>query len=72
MKLLTWLSMNGMTQTQFADMVGVHPSQISRICKGQWPERKTAMAIIEATSGAVTPEDFLEGVESVRLDPGKS
>ena len=68
MKLKDWLSMNGFTQASFSEIIGVHESTIARICKGQWPERRTALAIMEATSGAVTPEDFLEGVTSVDLD----
>ena len=64
--------MNGHTQASFAELVGVHPSQVSRYLKGQRPEKKTALAIAEATGGAVIDIDYLEGFESVNLDTRES
>ena len=69
MKLKDYLSMNSLTQKQFAELVGVDQTQISRYLRGGWPERKTAIAIMEVTGGAVTPEDFLEGVKTVAIPP---
>ena len=70
MKLKDWLSMNGLSHKQFSEMVGLDRTQVGRMVRGgYWPERSTAIAIMDVTGGSVTPEDFLEGVKTVAIPP---
>jgi transcriptional regulator with XRE-family HTH domain len=60
MKIETYLSMNGMTQAEFARSVDVSQSTISRLRKGD-PSASLSLLrkIAEVTNGAVNPNDFL-------------
>lgn len=60
MKLADWLLMTKTRRRDFAKSIGVQPSVISDYCKGRYaPRPRTAEAIIRATGGAVTANDFL-------------
>jgi transcriptional regulator with XRE-family HTH domain len=69
MKLREWLAQNDITQTEFAKKVGVSPSRITHFCKdgivldgrgrpASVPSHETALAILRATGGAVTPAEM--------------
>ena len=62
MKLSEWLETNNLTASAFADQLGVSVSTVTRCMNGQRrPEWPTLDAILKATGGAVTPNDFLSG-----------
>ena len=64
MKLSEWLRSNDVSPADFAGRVGVHRSTV-----GRWidprsdakPDWDVLPRIIEATDGAVTANDFLDG-----------
>ncbi len=68
MKLAAWLATNGVRRTAFAQMIGVTPGAISQLCNQPqaWVSRDTAEAIVRATGGAVTPNDLIAGLTSLR------
>jgi|GEM_PF-2001700 len=49
----SWLDANETTQEAFAADVGISRMQLWRIMNGSMPSRDTALAIQEATNGAV-------------------
>lgn len=60
MNLADYLREAGLTSSQFAEVVGVPPSTITRIVRGdRTPRIETAAKIALATNGAVTANDFL-------------
>lgn len=60
MKLETYLSENGIKPTAFATEIGVAPSTITRLLRGERSPRLELMqAIKRATGGAVTADDFM-------------
>jgi 3,4-dihydroxy 2-butanone 4-phosphate synthase/GTP cyclohydrolase II len=61
MKLGDWLKRNQVTRADFARRIGVSPGAVTLICRehGSWLSRETAERIVAETSGAVTPNDFL-------------
>lgn len=59
MKLADFLKDRDLTVTAFAAQIERAPSTVSRIVKGQvHPDPQTMQAIITATDGSVTANDF--------------
>lgn len=55
MKLTDWLKSSGMTQCEFANLLGVHESHVSRFMRGERrPSPDLALRIEVVTSGAVS------------------
>jgi len=64
MTLSDYLTANKLTLRQFAEAVGRSEATISRIVRGRnQPDWETMGAIIKATDGLVTPNDFLPAPE---------
>lgn len=60
MRLDTYLSQQGVRPSTFAAEVGVAPSTITRLLKGErTPGLDLIAKIIRSTNGAVTADDFL-------------
>jgi 3,4-dihydroxy 2-butanone 4-phosphate synthase/GTP cyclohydrolase II len=61
MRLGDWLKRNQVSRADFARRIGVSPGAVTLICRehGSWLSRETAERIVAETSGAVTPNDFL-------------
>lgn len=60
MKLHLYLSENKITEAAFAEAIGVTRISVARYKAGRVPEAEVMDRIIEATSGAVTPNDFFD------------
>jgi putative transcriptional regulator len=60
MKLDTYLEQAGLTHGQFAEMIGCEQPTITRFTKGRVPSPDLMRKIVEATDGAVTPNDFFD------------
>ncbi|MHB2169936.1 helix-turn-helix transcriptional regulator [Alsobacter sp. R-9] len=59
MTLDLYLTLHGMNATQFAEAIGVTPSTITRILRGERrPNLETLRKIARATDGQVKAEDF--------------
>jgi 3,4-dihydroxy 2-butanone 4-phosphate synthase/GTP cyclohydrolase II len=60
-KLDIWLRRNNVSRSEFARRVGLSKGAVSQICNQNkaWLSRETAEQIVQVTSGAVTPNDFL-------------
>lgn len=62
MNLKSYLEKERLTASEFAERVGVFPSTITRAAKGEaMPSPKLMKQIMDATSGAVSPNDWFEG-----------
>lgn len=60
MKLTRYLKKNGLTISDFARMVEVTESSVSKWCRGERTPRGSHMRkIVAATAGEVSPNDFL-------------
>ncbi len=61
MKLTDWIERKGVSRQDFARRIGVTPGAVTQLCNNQaaWLSRGTAEMILRATSGAVTPNDFM-------------
>jgi transcriptional regulator with XRE-family HTH domain len=60
MKLAQYLHDNHLTQSAFAKLVGASQVQVSMWVNDKaWPTQAMAIEIYHATSGMVTPNDFL-------------
>jgi len=60
MTLDDYLRTHSVSGPAFAERIGVDPTTVYRIRKGQvLPHRKTIMAIIQATEGLVGLSDFI-------------
>ncbi|WP_092685261.1 helix-turn-helix domain-containing protein [Albimonas donghaensis] len=71
MKLRTWRTNRGMTQSEFAEAISVRTSAVSRYEAGRVPEAEIVGRIFRATGGEVRPGDFYDlpdvaGLEAVR------
>lgn len=67
MRLQDYLSQNAINLADFGRRVGRSSATISRLARGlNRPDWQTMNAIVEATGGAVQPNDFLapDGMES--------
>lgn len=61
MKLADFLKQRDITAQTFAERIGRYPSTVTRLLSGKHtPDAATMKAIIEATEGLVTPNDFFE------------
>jgi len=62
MKLADWLRRANIGRAEFARRIGVTPGAVTQFCRedGSWISRETAERIVAQTSGAVTPNDFLQ------------
>lgn len=59
MKLADWLASKEMTREKFAELIEVSPASVSGYAAGNHiPVRSTMQRIVEATGGAVQPQDF--------------
>lgn len=57
-----WLEKEGLTQSAFAERVGISPATVSLLVRGHvWLSRATARRIAEVTKGEVTAHDFAVG-----------
>lgn len=64
-QLETYLTQNGLKQSQFAELVSLHPSVVSRFIKGEArPSLETAFAIERATGGAVPASSWVNHGEA--------
>ena len=65
MKLASWLKSNGISARDFAARIGTTEATISRLKNARaQPSFELAEKILEATAGAVTPNDFLKRTSS--------
>ncbi len=72
MRLKDWLSERRMTGSDFADLISVDKSNVSRWINGHVrPEWDVIKRIKDATGGAVTADDFL-GDEPTPAGNGKA
>lgn len=55
-----YLSEQGITQAQFAEQIGVEQPTVARYVGGRVPEPSVLRKIVEATGGAVQPNDFFD------------
>lgn len=61
MRLSDYLEKNRLTQTEFAKLIDADQGQIARYISGdRLPRRDVMQKIIDATAGAVTPNDFFD------------
>jgi 3,4-dihydroxy 2-butanone 4-phosphate synthase/GTP cyclohydrolase II len=61
MQLADYLNQHGIKRTEFAREIGVSPQTITGWCDGTfWPGKENAKRVVEATAGAVTPNDFMQ------------
>lgn len=60
MQLADYLKSNGIKRNVFAASIGVSPQTVTGWCDGSfWISKDKAKRVLEATAGAVTPNDFL-------------
>ena len=60
MKLRDHITQEGLTLAEFAKRINRSEATVSRIARGiNTPDWATMLSIIEATAGAVQPNDFL-------------
>ena len=64
MQLADWLKQSRSTRADFARAVEISPGRVTQICEGELPSLDLAERIAKATSGAVTPNDFVGLVPS--------
>ena len=73
MKLEAWLKETRRSPAQFARELGVEPSTVHRLIRG---ERKPSHEIMEkiaaGTAGAVRPDDFFDGLPASPSEPNKA
>ena len=70
MRLKDWLTERRMTGSDFADLISVDKSNVSRWINGHVrPEWDVIKRIKDATGGAVTADDFLDTPQSSDVDP---
>ena len=70
MKLASWLKSNGFSARDFAARVGTTEATISRLRNARaQPSFELAEKIMDATGGAVTPNDFLKRAPSTDTAP---
>jgi predicted transcriptional regulator len=60
MTLKEYLADQGLTESAFAEMLGISQAAVNRYCNGiRTPQRITLRAIAKATAGKVTANDFM-------------
>ena len=60
MKLDAYLTENSISEQRFADLIGVSQQAVHRYRTGRVPTSEVMQAIITATDGKVTADDFFE------------
>jgi transcriptional regulator with XRE-family HTH domain len=69
-KIKRWLRLNRLTQTDFANQVGVTQGAVARwMTEGRIPSWRTLRRIAVATDGFITPADFIETDEKEVVEP---
>lgn len=58
MTLDTYLKANGIKQADFASLIGVDQSAVSRLARGSIPSQEVMARIFDATGGQVRADDF--------------
>jgi transcriptional regulator with XRE-family HTH domain len=58
MRLKDWLTDRDVTAAAFAVRIGVTPQAVHRYLLGRKPRSDVLVAILKATGGQVTPNDF--------------
>lgn len=69
MKLAAYRKSKGITQQQFAELVGRSQGTVSSWEGGQMPDGPALRRIFEVTGGTVTPNDFLDLPGDLPGDP---
>ena len=60
MRLSEWLDSSGISQSELARRLGTSQGYVNdMLWRGRWPSRAMMKRIMEATDGAVTPNDFI-------------
>lgn len=62
MQLAAYLKTNEISDEDFGQRIGVTRQAVHRYKNGRFPEKETLKMIVEATGGAVTPNDFLQAL----------
>lgn len=63
MKLATWLRKKGMSQREFAKLIGSDQSHVSDLVRGKnYPRVSSIARIAKVTRGAVKFEDWVNGM----------
>jgi len=66
MKLATWLMTEGVAQYEAAESIGVSPSSLNRMIKGnEAPTSKEIRDLFDYTNGHVTVDDWAEDYPEV-------
>lgn len=60
MKLGEWLTSKGKTNADFATMLGVDESSVSRYVNGRMPRKPILVRIMSITENQVTANDFVD------------
>lgn len=58
MKIKSYLTANGITQTKFAEMLGITKMSVCRYCQGYAPDAHHMQLIWNLTNGEVDPNSF--------------
>ncbi len=69
MRLSEYLSLHRMSETAFAKHIGLSQAAVNRYCKGRVPAPEALKAIIRATGGAVTANDFFAPTSEINSHP---
>lgn len=73
MNLRSWLDQNNVTAAEFGRRVELSRSAVLRIAMGKRMPRPDAMRrIVEATAGAVQPNDFFESANASAPSAGEA
>jgi predicted transcriptional regulator len=64
MRLSEYLVLHRLSETAFAKHIGLSQAAVNRYCKGRVPSPSALKAIIHATDGAVTANDFFNSPTS--------
>lgn len=69
MLLSDYLKLHGLSQAAFGQRIGEPQQAVQRYASGQYiPRREAMLKIVEATGGAVTPNDFFGITESETVE----
>lgn len=60
MTLSEYLKKKRLTETEFADLIGVSQAAVNRYCRGRVPASGPLREIIRVTNGAVSANSFFE------------
>ena len=69
MQLAEWLKAKGVKRRKFAEEIGVSPSMVTDYCDGRcWPGKERVEAIVRATAGEVTANDWLSDDARAKIE----